>query len=183
MANAFVNAPGEITGRLTDYIVAARWSDLPAVVRREALRSFVNIMGCTIGGARHDVVDLADRIAAASLPGRPQATLIGRGAKADALHARLINCLASSIYSFDDTHAERGGASGGSGCDGGSCLGRAAADQRRRFPVSVGTRDRNDVPPVEGNFCPTGEGNGGVVANRDHGRYRGRSSSRQTAEA
>ena len=61
MANAFVNAPGEITGRLTDYIVAARWSDLPAVVRREALRSFVNIMGCTIGGARHDVVDLADR--------------------------------------------------------------------------------------------------------------------------
>jgi 2-methylcitrate dehydratase PrpD len=105
MANAFVNAPGEITGRLTDYIVAARWSDLPAVVRREALRSFVNIMGCTIGGARHDVVDLADR-SLREFAGAPQATLIGRGAKADALHACLINCLASSIYSFDDTHAE-----------------------------------------------------------------------------
>ena len=32
--------------------------------------------------------------------------MIGRGHKADALHACLINCLASSIYSYDDTHAE-----------------------------------------------------------------------------
>ena len=29
MANAFVNAPGEITAQLTDYIVSARWTDLP----------------------------------------------------------------------------------------------------------------------------------------------------------
>jgi len=105
MANAFVNVPGEITARLTDYIMAARWSDLPAPVRREALRSFVNIMGCTIGGARHDVVDLADR-SLRDFSGAPQATLIGRGSKADVLHACLINCLASSIYSYDDTHAE-----------------------------------------------------------------------------
>ena len=60
MANAFVNAPGDVTARLTDYIVAARWSDLPEAVRRETLRSFVNIMGCTIGGARHAAVALAD---------------------------------------------------------------------------------------------------------------------------
>jgi 2-methylcitrate dehydratase PrpD len=105
MANAFINAPGEITGRLTDYIVAARWSDLPTAVRREALRSFVNIMGCTIGGAQHEVVDLADR-SLRGFAGAPQATLIGRGTKADAMHACLINCLASSIYSYDDTHAE-----------------------------------------------------------------------------
>ena len=32
--------------------------------------------------------------------------MIGRGHKADALHACLINCLSSSIYSYDDTHAE-----------------------------------------------------------------------------
>jgi 2-methylcitrate dehydratase PrpD len=105
MANAFVNAPGEVTRRLTDYIVAARWRDLPASVQREALRSFVNIMGCTLGGARHAVVDLADR-SLREYAGPPHATLIGRGAKADALHACLINCLASSIYSYDDTHAE-----------------------------------------------------------------------------
>jgi 2-methylcitrate dehydratase PrpD len=74
-------------------------------VRREALRSFVNIMGCTIGGARHEVVDLAD-LSLREFAGAPRATLVGRGAKADALHACLINCMASSIYSYDDTHAE-----------------------------------------------------------------------------
>ena len=105
MANAFVNAAGDVTARLTDYIVSARWSDLPDNVRRETLRSFVNIMGCTIGGARHEVVDLADRTLG-EYAGAPHATVIGRGHKADALHACLINCLASSIYSYDDTHAE-----------------------------------------------------------------------------
>lgn len=105
MANAFVNAPGEITSRITDYIVAARWSDLPQNVRRETLRSFVNILGCTIGGARHEVVDIADRTLG-EYAGAPHATVIGRGRKADALHASLINCVSSSIYSYDDTHAE-----------------------------------------------------------------------------
>jgi 2-methylcitrate dehydratase PrpD len=32
--------------------------------------------------------------------------LIGRGRQVEALHAVLINCLASSIYSFDDTHGQ-----------------------------------------------------------------------------
>ena len=105
MANAFVNAPGEITRQLTDYIASASWTDLPEPVRRETLRSFFNIMGCTIGGARHTVVDLADR-SLRDYTGAPHATLLGRGAKADALHACLINCLASSIYAYDDTHAE-----------------------------------------------------------------------------
>ena len=105
MANAFINAPGEITARLTDYIISARWTDLPADVRRETLRSFFNIVGCTVGGARHEVVELADTTLG-EYSGDPHATVIGRGHKADALHACLINCLASSIYSYDDTHAE-----------------------------------------------------------------------------
>ncbi len=105
MANAFVNAAGDITQRLTDYIVAARWSDMPAPVRRETLRSFFNILGCTIGGARHDVVEIADRTLG-EYAGAAHATVIGRGRKADALHACLINTLSSSIYSYDDTHAE-----------------------------------------------------------------------------
>jgi 2-methylcitrate dehydratase PrpD len=105
MANAFVNTAGDLTSRLTDYIVGARWTDLPAPVRRETLRSFFNILGCTIGGARHEVVDLADTTLG-EYAGAPHATVIGRGHKADALHACLINCLGSSIYSYDDTHAE-----------------------------------------------------------------------------
>jgi 2-methylcitrate dehydratase PrpD len=105
MANAFVSTAGEVTSRLTDYIISARWSDLPATVRYEALRSFFNILGCTIGGARHAVVEIADNTLS-EYAGAPHATVIGRGHMADALHACLINTLSSSIYSYDDTHAE-----------------------------------------------------------------------------
>ena len=94
----------EVTARLADYVVATHHTDLPAAVQREALRSFFNIIGCTLGGARHTVVDLTDRTLGA-FAGPAQATLFGRGRRTDVLHATLINGLASSIYSFDDTHA------------------------------------------------------------------------------
>jgi 2-methylcitrate dehydratase PrpD len=94
----------EIT-RIADYIVAARPEDLPEPVRREALRSFVNIVGCTLGGAQHDVIGLADDVLS-EFSGPPQATLLGRARRADALHAALINCFGSSIHAFDDTHEQ-----------------------------------------------------------------------------
>ncbi|MBV9248404.1 MAG: MmgE/PrpD family protein [Acetobacteraceae bacterium] len=93
----------DVTGRIAEYVTAAQPGDLPEQVRREALRSFFNIVGCTLGGARHPIVHLADRTLA-EYAGPPHATVIGRGRRADALHAALINCLSSSIYSFDDTH-------------------------------------------------------------------------------
>jgi 2-methylcitrate dehydratase PrpD len=86
VALAFASAAGAVTSRITDYILAARWADLPDSVRHETLRSFVNILGCTIGGARHEVVELADS-ALTDYAGAPHATVIGRGHKADALHA------------------------------------------------------------------------------------------------
>ncbi len=94
-----------ITARLARYVVDTTADDLPAEARREALRSMFNIIACTIGGARHAIVDLADG-SLAPFAGPPQATLFARGRKADILHAALINCLASSVYSFDDTHAQ-----------------------------------------------------------------------------
>jgi 2-methylcitrate dehydratase PrpD len=90
----------DVTARLAEYATQAT---LPEPVRREALRSLFNVVGCTIGGARHTMVDIADKTLGA-FAGAPQATVFGRGRKADILHASLINGLASSIYSFDDTH-------------------------------------------------------------------------------
>jgi 2-methylcitrate dehydratase PrpD len=95
----------DITTRIADYIVAARPDDLPEPVRREALRSFVNIVGCTLGGARHNVIGLADDVLS-EFSGPPQATLLGRARRADVLHAALINCFGSSIHAFDDTHEQ-----------------------------------------------------------------------------
>ena len=94
-----------VTARLADYIVSTGGADLPEAVRHEAVRSFVNIVGCTVGGARHPNVLLADE-ALAPFAGQAQATLFGRGRRTDILHAALINCFASSIYGFDDTHAQ-----------------------------------------------------------------------------
>ena len=95
----------EVMRRLADYIVAARPDDLPESVRREALRSFVNIVGCTLGGASHHVIGLADDVLS-EFSGPPQATLLGRARRADVLHAALINCFGSSIHAFDDTHEQ-----------------------------------------------------------------------------
>jgi 2-methylcitrate dehydratase PrpD len=95
----------EILRRIADYAVAAQPGDLTEPVRREALRSFVNIVGCTLGGAHHDVIGLADDVLS-EFSGPPQATLLGRSRKADVLHATLVNCFGSSIHAFDDTHAQ-----------------------------------------------------------------------------
>ena len=95
----------EITGALAQYVLTSRPSDLPDNVRREAKRSWLNIVGCALGGARHPTVDMMDDVLAeATGPG--VATLLGRGKKTDVLHATLLNCYASSVYSYDDTHAE-----------------------------------------------------------------------------
>lgn len=58
-----------------------------------------------MGGARHDAVD---RTWAALTPfaGAPQVTLVGRRTRKDALTAAVINTLASSVDTYDDTHAE-----------------------------------------------------------------------------
>jgi 2-methylcitrate dehydratase PrpD len=94
-----------VTTRLAHFAAVTRFGDLPEPVRREAVRSMFNILGCTLGGARHHGVDVTES-ALRPYSGAGTATLIGRAQKADVLHATLINCLASSIYSFDDTHAE-----------------------------------------------------------------------------
>lgn len=93
----------DITALLADFAVTTDAAGWPPEVLKEARRSFFNIVGCTIGGARHEMVAIADKTLGA-FAGPGQATIMGRGRKADVLHAALINGLASSIYSFDDTH-------------------------------------------------------------------------------
>ena len=91
--------------QLATYIADVRPNDLPAPVAKEALRSFVNIFGCTLGGARHESVEIVWKTLA-PFQGKELVTVIGRGARSDALTACLVNGLASSAHTFDDTHAE-----------------------------------------------------------------------------
>ncbi len=98
-------ADSAVTTKIATYINQVSRDGLPDAVTREADRSFFNIIGCMLGGAHHSGVSIADD-ALSPFTGAAQATLLGRSKRADALHATLINCLASSIYSFDDTHEQ-----------------------------------------------------------------------------
>ncbi|KXF74884.1 2-methylcitrate dehydratase [Paramesorhizobium deserti] len=100
------NAPSQttaVTAELCQWIVGLKGSDIPAEVRREGLRTFVNWVGCAVGGARHETVD---RALAAVLPfsGPASSTVLGRGERLDALHAALINGISSHVLDYDDTH-------------------------------------------------------------------------------
>jgi 2-methylcitrate dehydratase PrpD len=95
----------DVTNQLAQYVLATRAEDLPAHVRTEGTRSLLNVLGCSIGGARHDAVNSAET-ALAGTTGSGPATVFGRGHQADILHATLINCLAASVYGYDDTHAQ-----------------------------------------------------------------------------
>jgi 2-methylcitrate dehydratase PrpD len=93
------------TYELADFVVRTRFADLPAAVRREGPRTFLNWVGCALGGCRHEAVAIAVA-AAEEFSGEKRATVLGRGRLLDALNAAFVNCLASSAYAFDDTHLE-----------------------------------------------------------------------------
>jgi len=92
-----------VTSNLAGYLVEAEYGDLPAKVRKEAARTFLNWLGCAIGGSRHEAVSMAIE-ALAPFSGVAQSSVIGRSERLDALHAALVNGISSHIFDFDDTH-------------------------------------------------------------------------------
>ena len=102
IAQIMAQAPG-VTRVLADYLVAAKFQDLPPKVRKEAARSFLNWVGVTVGGSRQEAVTSA--VAALSpFSGKPEANLLGRDERLDILHAALINGISSHVLDYDDTH-------------------------------------------------------------------------------
>lgn len=99
---ATTSAPHDITRRLAAWAVTSRKEDVPAAVRREALRTVLNWTGCAIGGSHHETVDIAIR-ALKPFSGPEQASVLGRKERLDALSASLMNGISSHIFDFDDT--------------------------------------------------------------------------------
>src|SRR5688572_27341066 len=90
------------TRTLASYVVNGRWDDIPGDVQHEARRALVNYLGCALGGARDEAVDLALR-ALAPFSGPPTASVLGRSERLDPLHASLMNGISSHVYDYDDT--------------------------------------------------------------------------------
>ena len=99
------DADPQVTALLARFVLETKIEAIPENVRREGIRSLVNIIGCALGGSRHDAVNKA-WAALQPFAGGAQVTLIGRSQRTDALTAAFINTLSCSINAFDDTHAE-----------------------------------------------------------------------------
>ncbi|OWJ65159.1 MmgE/PrpD family protein [Inquilinus limosus] len=100
---ASVELPPAVTRILARHLAAARYEDLPADVRHEGLRTFLNWLGCAVGSARHEAVSIAID-ALSPFSGPAQAGILGRAERMDVLHAALINGISSHVFDFDDTH-------------------------------------------------------------------------------
>ncbi len=92
-----------VTRTLARYVVTARPGDVPAAVRKEAVRTLLNWVGCAVGGSRQDAVQFAVA-AMAPFAGAAQASLLGRAERFDILNAALLNGISSHVLDFDDTH-------------------------------------------------------------------------------
>jgi 2-methylcitrate dehydratase PrpD len=93
----------DITRTLAEYVVRAKAEDLPDAVWREAKRTLLNWAGCAVGGSRHETLDIAVA-ALAPFSGQPEATVLGRSDRFDALHAAFMNGVSSHVLDYDDTH-------------------------------------------------------------------------------
>ena len=91
------------TGPLADFLVSARWEDVPQEVRHAAKRSILNVFGTALGGSRDAAVagslSVLDRFS-----GSRDASVIGRAEKLDMLSAAFVNAASGNVFDFDDTH-------------------------------------------------------------------------------
>jgi len=92
-----------ITQALAGFVVESQADAIPDAVYAEATRTFLNWLGCAVGGATHPAIDIA-WAAARPFAGAQQASILGRAIRTDALHAALLNGLSSHVFDFDDTH-------------------------------------------------------------------------------
>jgi 2-methylcitrate dehydratase PrpD len=96
-------APPHVTKIIAQYVLNAKYDDLPANVRKEGVRTLLNWVGVAIGGSHHETVDIAAS-ALAPFSGPAQASLFGRTERFDIMNAAFINGVSSHIFDYDDTH-------------------------------------------------------------------------------
>ncbi|MGD9617646.1 MAG: MmgE/PrpD family protein [Alphaproteobacteria bacterium] len=97
------NNQSHITDTLAQFAAFSRWEDIPPEVRREGVRGLLNFVGCALGGARDEAMDIAVRVLTPFF-GPPQAIVIGRGERPDALNAAFLNAVGANVLEYDDTH-------------------------------------------------------------------------------
>lgn len=94
-----------VTQQLAEFVVRAKFEDVPQTVAHEAKRSLLHWIGVAVGGSREQSVRSA-LAAVTPFSGPPQAGILGRSERLDVLHAAFINGVSTDVLSFSDTHPE-----------------------------------------------------------------------------
>ena len=139
------NSTPEVTARLAEWIVGVKGATIHADVRREGVRTFVNWLGCAVGGADHETVDAVLK-AVTPFSGPRDASVIGRSEKLDVLHAALVNGISSHVLDYDDTHLKTIIHPAGAGGLGAAGARRNPADVGRGLSHRHDHRHRGGVP-------------------------------------
>src|SRR5271169_2333561 len=92
-----------VTKTLAQFVTGSRWDAIPPEVRCEGVRGLLNFVGCALGGARDEAMDIAIKVLA-PFSGPPQGIVIGRGERPDALNAAFLNAVSANVLEYDDTH-------------------------------------------------------------------------------
>lgn len=88
---------------LADFVAQACWDEVPENVRHEAKRALINYFAVALAGATDPTLDKAVQVYQPFF-NSGQATLIGRGERADILNAAALNAMGANVYDYDDTH-------------------------------------------------------------------------------
>src|SRR5579864_3604967 len=89
----------QVTRFLVQFVAGSEWGAIPPEARREGVRGLLNFAG----GARDEAMDIAVKVLA-PLFGAPQAVVIGRGERPDALNAAFLNAVSANVLEYNDTH-------------------------------------------------------------------------------
>jgi 2-methylcitrate dehydratase PrpD len=93
----------QVTNRLAQFVAGSQWETIPSQVRREGVRGLLNFVGCALGGAQDEAMGVAVKVLMPFF-GPPQAIVIGRGDRPDALNAAFLNAVSANVLEYDDTH-------------------------------------------------------------------------------
>jgi len=96
--------PGDLSATLARFASGVRTEDLPADVTGQAVRCFVDWLGCTLGGsATPEGARVRAGIDALDPDGSRAAPIVGTSQRTSAASAALANGIAAHLLDFDDT--------------------------------------------------------------------------------
>ncbi len=93
----------ELAKPLAQFILETRPAALPKDVWHEGKRTFLNWLGCVLGGCQDHAVSLALGVLR-ELAGQGQSIVIGRNTSLDMGSAAFLNAMSANVHSYNDTH-------------------------------------------------------------------------------